>query len=193
MGLLWTAPLFLLAGVWFGIFPALLVIGIALSTSSLPDIDQRIAMISHRGSTHTVWFAIAIASIASFVVGGFLTYFVDYPLLNQIFSGPLRSQGSVGLPLLGTVLAFLTAFISVCSHLAADGLTVGKGNHLIKPFWPISSWPLYFGITRFDSILWNYGLFLGGVATQGLCIAFILQNDWSLLAAVGSVAGLSIA
>ena len=126
---------------------------VAFAVCRLPDLDHDYGWLSHRGPTHTIWFAIAVAAVAT--AGGYVGFSivpVDLPAF------PLAA-------LLG-----VTVFLGLLSHLFADGLTVGGGDHTIRPFRPVWSAPLRLGLLRADSLRWNTGLLVGGIACQVLAL-----------------------
>jgi len=129
---------------------------VAVAVCRLPDIDHDYAWLAHRGPTHTIWFAIGIAALV--VTGG-------YAWLSVL---------PVDLPILPLALLLgATVFLGLLSHLFADALTVGRGDHAIKPFHPLSPHALRLGLVRADSRLANALLLVGGVLFQGLAfVAF---------------------
>jgi inner membrane protein len=82
----------------------------------------------------------------------------------------------VDLPVLPlAVLLGATAFLGLISHLFADALTVGRDAHAIRPFHPLSPYPLRFGLVRADSLLANSILLISGVLFQSM--TFIISMD----------------
>ena len=128
---------------------------VAVAVCRLPDIDHNYVWLTHRGPTHTIWFAIGVAALV--VAGG-------YAWLSIL---------PVDLPaLLLALLLGVTVFLGLLSHLFADGLTVGRGTQAIRPFHPLSPHPCRLGLVRADSRLANALLFVGGMLFQG--VAFIV-------------------
>jgi len=112
--LLGYAPLgFLLSITGFDELALLGAVG-AAGLAMVPDVDQRLPLIAHRGPTHTVWFALA-AGLVLAVLG----------LLIGLENGILQA---IGLSVAGGYLGAVT----VCSHIAADALTPAG----VKPFAP---------------------------------------------------------
>jgi inner membrane protein len=70
------------------------------------------------------------------------------------------------------LLAGTTVFLGIISHLLADALTVGRGDHAVRPFRPVSPLPLRFGLFRADSRGWNAGFLVGGVVGQVLALCW---------------------
>jgi inner membrane protein len=168
MALCWVLPVTLAAWVLSGPLLAGISIAAALAVSSLPDrIDFAFeSVLTHRGGTHTIWFGAGVA-----LTGAALGYAIGTIALK----GAVSSGLSVYLPeeILASVNAFSLAltiwysiFLSICSHLFADSLTIGRGSNIIRPLWPLTHEPLYFGYTRADSQVWNGGLLAIGLIAQ---------------------------
>ncbi len=127
----------------------------AVAVCRLPDLDQGHNWLSHRGSTHTVWFALAVGTVAC----------------AGLYVGLLAAP--VALPAWPiALLAGTTVFLGIISHLLADSLTVGRGDHAIRPFRPVSPLPLRFGLFRADSKGWNTGFLVGGIVGQVLALGW---------------------
>jgi inner membrane protein len=127
---------------------------LAVAVCRLPDLDHDYSWLAHRGPTHTIWFASAVAGLVS--VG-------SYAGLSML---------PVTLPTLPLALLLgATVFLGLLSHLFADALTVGGGSHAIRPFHPLSPHPFRLGLVRADSRFANALLLAGGVLCQGLAFA----------------------
>jgi inner membrane protein len=114
---------------------------VSLALATLPDIDQRLPGVSHRGVTHTLAFAVAVGGVVG--VGGFLVG---------------QSLG-VGRALALAVVGFVVGTSAICSHLLADVITPMG----ITPWWPLSGRHYTLGLTRADNTLANYTLLGLGV------------------------------
>lgn len=130
--------------------PSLAVVGcaVAISGALVPDVDQLLPLVAHRGVTHTVWFAF----LAGAALGG-LGFLV----------------GSTRGPLAGTTLAAFGAVVGVVTigaHLLADALTPMG----VRPFWPLSDAEYALGLATADSRLANYGLLAVGAFATGLAV-----------------------
>ncbi|MFC7154570.1 metal-dependent hydrolase [Halomarina halobia] len=113
-----------------------------LSLASLPDVDLRLPLVSHRGATHTLAFALLVG------------------LLLGAGGGALDASLAVPTPDLAFVGAFVGVF-GVCAHLAADTLTPMG----VPWLWPLSGRRYTLGIVRSDDAIANYGLLaLGALA-----------------------------
>jgi inner membrane protein len=115
----------------------------ALGLAMVPDWDQRIPGLSHRGPTHTVWFA-ALIAVAMGILAALAGY--AHPDTGLV--------GTFGLATFGGAIGGVT----ILSHVAADALTPmgvepfgGGGRHIS------------YGVCRADSTLGNYGLLVLGV------------------------------
>ncbi|ELY42020.1 metal-dependent hydrolase [Natronorubrum sulfidifaciens] len=90
---------------------------VCLSLSTLPDCDQRLPAIEHRGPTHSIVFALLVG----LGLAATTALFVET-------SAPATALGA-------TTFAFVVGMLSISSHLLADVLTPMG----IRPFWPLSS------------------------------------------------------
>ena len=108
--------------------------GVVVGGAMLPDLDQRVPGISHRGPTHTVWFALAVGAVLGAV-------------------GAL-----IGGSWLGAVGAVAGALL-VVAHLLADALTPMG----IRPFAPVRDTKYTLDVVRASSTLGNYLLLAAGV------------------------------
>lgn len=129
-------------------FEDLAIMG-ALGVAALamaPDIDIRIPFLTHRGPTHTVWFAALVGILCA--VGGILV-----------------GQSSGVLTALGLGLwAGVVGTVTVCAHLLADALTPAG----IRPFAPVRDRSYSYDLARASNPIANYGLLtLGVVAVAG--------------------------
>jgi len=116
--------------------------GVSLALASLPDVDQRLPGVDHRGVTHTLGFALAVGG----ALGGV---------------GWLLGRGAgVGAALELAVVGFLVGATAIVSHLLADVITPMG----ITPFWPVSDRHYTFDVCRADNTLANYALLGLGVA-----------------------------
>lgn len=126
---------------------------VAVAVCRLPDLDHDYIWLTHRGPTHTIWFATGVAVL---VIAG------SYAGLSML---------PIDLPALPiAVLLGATVFLGLISHLFADALTVGRDAHVIRPFYPLSPHPFRFGLVRADSRLANSLFLVGGVLFQGLAL-----------------------
>lgn len=136
-----------------GLTALALVVGAGtLWLAMLPDVDHRLPGISHRGPTHTVWFALLVAA----VLGGV---------------GLLAGQVGTGLPHGPAALAATGAavgLLSVGAHLLADALTPMG----IRPLWPLSNVRYTLSLVTADSTVGNYGLLGAGVFVTAAWVAW---------------------
>lgn len=122
---------------------------VALALATLPDIDHSLPGVSHRGPTHTVWFALAVG-VAIGVLGAAL----------------VAGQGTltaIGVGLFG----FVAATSSILSHLAADALTPMG----ITPFAPVRSDHYTYDLTPAKNPVANAVLLVLGIAATLAALA----------------------
>ena len=124
---------------------------VAVAVCRLPDLDHDYTWLTHRGPTHTIWFAAGVAVLVTASgYAGLSMLPIDLPVLPV------------------AVLLGATVSLGLISHLFADALTVGRDAHAIRPFHPLSPHPFRLGLVRADSRLANSLLLVGGVLFQGL-------------------------
>lgn len=122
--------------------PAVALLGGAamLALAPLPDYDQRVPLVEHRGPTHTFAFALLVGA----VLGG----------------AGYGAAPSLGLdPFVLGVAGVAVGCYGIVAHLAGDVLTPAG----IEPFWPVSSRNYTLSVTRADSTVANYALLALGV------------------------------
>jgi len=129
----------------------LAVVGAVLAGgfATLPDVDQHLPLVPHRGPTHTVWFALVVAWLGGEV-------------------GRAAALVAGGLPpaWLGTFVASI-AGLAVGTHLVADALTPMG----VRPLAPLVEGRVALGLVRASNPVANL-LALGlGFGTAGLAIA----------------------
>lgn len=124
----------------------LAVSGVVLSVlvATLPDLDLFVAGISHRGSTHTLVFAVLTGAALGAVASGSLTRRL-----------PPRSALRAGL------WVWLTTGLSMGSHLLGDVVTPMG----IRPFAPVSDAFLTLSLVYSRNPQANAALFLAGCLT----------------------------
>ncbi|CCQ33866.1 membrane-bound metal-dependent hydrolase (DUF457) [Halorhabdus tiamatea SARL4B] len=118
----------------------------------VPDYDQRVPGITHRGITHTVWFA-ALVGIALGLIG----------LAIGSSDGILAAIG------LG-VFGLLVGTVTILSHIAADALTPMG----VEPFAPVRDDHYSYDVARAANPIANYGLLALGIAASG--VALVVGN-----------------
>ena len=129
--------------------PALAAAGFAVMVwlAMVPDLDMRIPVLTHRGPTHTLAFAVVFGLACG--AGGWLLG------IELVRFGPRLLAG----------FGFLLGVLSVVSHLLADWLTPMG----IAPFWPISSKRYSLSLVYASNAPANYLLLLIGLgATVGV-------------------------
>jgi inner membrane protein len=130
-------------------FDRLAIVGgvIAVGLAMVPDYDQKVPGISHRGVTHTVYFAVLIGAIAAGIgyLGG----------QNLEGVGPVLAGGFAGVVATGTIL----------SHILADMLTPMG----VDPF--LTGNRRSFDLVNASNTIANYVLLFLGVAAAGAAAA----------------------
>jgi inner membrane protein len=127
-------------------FRTLALVGgaLAVALAMVPDWDTRVPFVAHRGPTHTVWFAVLVATVVA--AGGFA--------LGQ-------SRGAV--PALGLAgFGFLVALVTICSHIAADSITPMG----VTPFTPFSDHHITYDVVPAKHTVANYVLLGSGVVAS---------------------------
>jgi inner membrane protein len=128
-----------------------------LALARVPDYDQRVPGITHRGVTHTLLFAVLVgAAFAGGVVA-----------LSQVGANPLPAS-ELGTPV---AFAFAVGTFGILAHLAGDVLTPAG----VPLLWPLSSRTYTISLTTADSTLWNYLLFALGVFATAVAGFGVLQ------------------
>lgn len=133
----------------FAVFGAIGAVALAM----LPDQDMRIPLVSHRGITHTLWFALLVAGVLG---------------LGGAYLG--REQGVDGAAGIGAFAA-VVGFVTIVSHIAADALTPMG----VTPFWPLSDRHVSVGVTRASNRGANVVLLSVGTAAAAGAYGLALQ------------------
>lgn len=113
----------------------------AVGLAMLPDYDQRVPVVDHRGPTHTVWFAVAVGVVGA-IVGGAV-------------GSSTGVVASIGLAVFG----FVVGAVSIGSHIAADALTPAG----VRPFAPVRTRRYTYDVTKAKNPIANYALLGIGV------------------------------
>lgn len=156
--------------------PALAVLGgaIIFVVEPLPDRDQRVPLLKHRGFSHTIGFALLVG-----VVIGSLGWFVGdqaFVLVGEwlsrsryaaIGSAVANSRSAVDETFL-TVFGFAIGTFAILAHLAGDVLTPSG----IRPFWPLSDQSFSLSLVQAKNPIANALLLLGG-ATAGIGVVWL--------------------
>jgi inner membrane protein len=131
-------------------FEALALTGgaIVVSGAMIPDLDQRIPGIRHRGLTHTIWFALAV---------GLLLGAVGVTFGKEIGQIAAIALGSFGLGI---------GILTTGAHLLADALTPAG----IQPFAPLTSTSYSLHVTTAANPIANYLLFALGLVATGVAL-----------------------
>lgn len=116
--------------------------GIAtLALTPIPDHDQWIPFVDHRGPTHTVPFGVVVGGLTG-GIGWVIGAHVD----------PVD-------PVMGGIVGATAGGLAIGAHLVADLLTPAG----ITPFWPVINRRCSLGVVRSSDPLANYGVLTVGV------------------------------
>lgn len=121
---------------------------VVLAFAMVPDKDQNLPFVSHRGITHTVHFAALIGGVLA--VGG----------------GLVGITAGIGTAVSLAVFGFVVGFGTIASHIAADALTPMG----IEPF--RNGRRYSFDLVKAANPIANYVLLALGIAAVGL--AFVV-------------------
>lgn len=140
-------------------------LSVAVSLTMVPDYDQRVGFVSHRGVTHTLLFAVLVGVLvggAAGVLGGAVGLTIEGPVAPFGVAAPGSVLGVDLAPL--AVFGFLVGTLTTLSHLGADVLTPSG----VPLLWPLSDYRFSLGLFTADTTAANYGLLVAGVlATLG--------------------------
>jgi inner membrane protein len=132
-------------------FATLAVLGgiVVVGGAMVPDLDQRVPGVKHRGPTHTIWFALAVGTVVG-IAGVAIVW----------------SQGL--LSALGTgVFGLIVGTLTVGAHILADVLTPTG----VRPFAPIHEERYTLDIVTAANPIANYALLVLGIAAAGIALA----------------------
>lgn len=113
----------------------------AVGFSMIPDLDQRIPLVTHRGITHTVWFAL---------------------LMGVITAGIAVAIATTG-AVVSALIGFVVGSVTILSHIAADALTPAG----VRPWAPVDDTHYSFSVVRAANPLANYALLGVGIIVVG--------------------------
>jgi inner membrane protein len=137
---------------------------LAVAMSMVPDYDQRVPGLSHRGVTHTLGFALAFGVAVGVATGAVGTEAgVSVEGSTVVYGVRVAALSSFG---------FLLGTLTTLSHLAADALTPAG----VPLLWPLSDRRFSLDLVTADSTLANYLLLVAGVGAS-------LTWAWPLLVA----------
>lgn len=139
---------------------ALLGALVSVALATLPDYDLRVSFVSHRGITHTVWFAAAVGAVLG---GGVFLLAGGGPLLD----------GQSGISPVGRIAGFaaVVGVTATGSHIAADAITPMG----ITPFVPLSDRHYTASLVTADNTVANYTLLALGVAVAASAAVLLLR------------------
>jgi len=159
LALLVFAPLAFLLDLNHAASGALIGAVIVAGTAPIPDLDQRIPFLTHRGFTHTVWFLLG----ASLITGAgtwFAIIRADHAIPN------LDAPAATSHPILLAVTVGSLVGLGLATHLLGDVITPMG----IKPFAPLSGVKYTLDLTTSKNRVVNMGLFISGLAATGAAL-----------------------
>lgn len=121
---------------------ALLGGAVVVGGAMLPDLDQRIPKVKHRGPTHTIWFALAVGVIVG--------------LAGTVATWPQGIVVALGVGAFGLCVGTLT----IVAHILADVLTPTG----VRPLAPVQDKKYTLDVVTAANPIANYALLVGGVA-----------------------------
>ena len=122
---------------------------VSVAGAMIPDLDQRVPFISHRGPTHTIWFALLLGVVGA--AGGAL----------------LGSSGSAAGMVTPAIVGGVVGTVTVLGHLLADVLTPMG----IRPFEPVSSTTYSLNVVKAANPIANYALLAIGITVAAIAIS----------------------
>lgn len=138
-----------------------LAIGVVV-TGNLPDIDQNIPFVTHRGITHTVWFAVGIGVTGASVAQGVRLAVAD--VLGSDFPITIAVPPSV------VIASGVGCAVGVCAHLLGDMITPWG----VRPFRPLSDRRIRVKLTTASNSTANLALLiLGGMSAVGAGLYYL--------------------
>lgn len=141
---------------------ALLTGLVLVSLATVPDVDHHLPLITHRGPTHSLLFAVLVGGALG--GGGRLLIRFGGSNLSSLLL-PLDGVFGLGIGRYG----FLIGFLAIIAHLFGDVLTPAG----VPLFWPAPT-AYSLKLVQSDDLIRNYGLLvLGSVAVLG---AVVLAN-----------------
>lgn len=168
--LLIVSPFVFLVGVYAGIQWAAILLGSALLADRIPDKDQTIPFLSHRGVTHTIPFALLVSSLFA----GLLVLIVAMTETRSALPGNPLPLILARLDLFAFV--FFGFGLGFASHLVGDSL-IEAYDFALTPLWPLSRRSFALGwATAETKAMWDWGLFFGGlmmIVVSGLGVRVI--------------------
>lgn len=144
-----TAGIVSIPVVSLGLYVEALVLALGIVLGDLlPDLDRKIWFVTHRGITHTIWFALAVG--AALTVSGVTFAAILWANLGLAGVGVARSTA-----MQAGIWFGLGGVIGVGSHLIADSITTWG----VRPLEPVDDRKMGIELTTASSQTANY-LFL---------------------------------
>lgn len=115
---------------------------VAVLGAMVPDLDERVSFVAHRGPTHTIWFAFLVGSLLG--ICGVL----------------LGARDSLAVAVTLGAFGAIVGTVTVVAHLLADALTPAG----IRPFVPVQDTRYTLQVTGAANPRANYLLLAAGIA-----------------------------
>jgi len=140
------------------LFVGIYFCSVLIFTEGLPDLDTSVPFVTHRGITHTLWFAIAVSIISGVIGGGTVLYLAETAIWESI---PVEVS-----PLTVGIVTGLGGGLGIISHLLGDLITPWG----IEPFVPLSDRKVRVKLTTASNTTVNAAVFLSGVVLSGAAL-----------------------
>lgn len=165
----WLLPAAVVAAILLAdlLFPVRLLVraaagrrsSVSFSPAMLPDLDMRFPLVTHRGITHTVWFAALAATVAGAI---------GYQAVRMV--GPTRFPGVASPALLGAAFCGYLGLHAVLTHLLGDVLTPAG----IRPFSPLVDTSFSLDLVRAANRPANLGLYAAGILSVAAATVVVI-------------------
>jgi len=146
------------AGEMNALFAGVYLCSILIFTEGLPDLDTSVPFVTHRGITHTLWFAIAVSVISGVVGGGTVLYLSETAIWESV---PVEVS-----PLTVGIVTGFGGGLGIVSHLLGDLITPWG----VEPFVPLSDRKIRVKLTTASNTTANAAVFLAGVVLSGAAL-----------------------
>lgn len=132
---------------------ALPITGMMIAMTLSPNKEFGLARVSRRGITHTVWFAVFVATFIFLAIGS-VSAIVRKAVITIGGGAPAAFQ-----PWMFACILSIGGFFGVISHIIGDAIVGGDSKPAVTPFWPVSRLDIRLGITDHRNPFVNEALF----------------------------------
>lgn len=130
---------------------------IVVTLSMLPDKDMVIALLPHRGPTHTIWFA-GLVGAALAGVGLVIQFGLDK--IGIV---------AVAVPVTGL---FIVGFLSIVYHIIGDAMNPSG----VRPYRPVSNRKHALSVTKSSSFIGNWFFYLIGLVANLVAVVLAFRG-----------------